>query len=287
MKTLYIIGNGFDLWHGLPTSYSHFSDFAGSLLSEIEWHYSFAFHQDNPWHDFENALGAYDPELFFSYHNGVDISADDFRPRDIYGLEDGLEEQTDAHVSSICDAFVEWVNQIDISQAILKTIFPENSIFLSFNYTSTLQSVYGIHTDRVLHIHGQVGTHDEIIFGHGEEIREIPEFDEYGEPKWDMYSDARNKARYPLYALKKQVDGVLVRHEQYFQQLSDVTEIIVIGHSLNKIDHPYFSRINQSAPDAIWKICCYSVDDEESLRNNLIACGVSTDRISTFGYDCF
>ena len=36
MTTLYIIGNGFDLYHGLPTSYTDFYEFGKKLLDEIE-----------------------------------------------------------------------------------------------------------------------------------------------------------------------------------------------------------------------------------------------------------
>ncbi|WP_265468328.1 AbiH family protein [Aeromonas salmonicida] len=32
-QTLYIIGNGFDLHHGLPTQYKHFKD----LLNMVDW----------------------------------------------------------------------------------------------------------------------------------------------------------------------------------------------------------------------------------------------------------
>jgi len=56
MNTLYVIGNGFDLWHGLPTSYRQFYEFAKDTLDELEEHYLFDPNDDVPWYDFENAL---------------------------------------------------------------------------------------------------------------------------------------------------------------------------------------------------------------------------------------
>ena len=41
MSVLYIIGNGFDLEHGLPTSYLAFRSYAGESLSILEEYFSF------------------------------------------------------------------------------------------------------------------------------------------------------------------------------------------------------------------------------------------------------
>lgn len=41
MTKLYIIGNGFDLWHGPPTGYDNFYIFTKELLDEMENYYIF------------------------------------------------------------------------------------------------------------------------------------------------------------------------------------------------------------------------------------------------------
>lgn len=287
MSTLYIIGNGFDMWHGLPTSYGNFAKFAQKLLSDIENYYSLDFNQINPWHDFENALGAFEPDFLLSEHNEIDVTADDFRPSFVYGLEDEMTEQAKSHVDSIREKFVEWIQQIDVNEAAEKIAFPEDAAFISFNYTTTLQSVYGIDSRRVLHIHGNVENNDELIFGHGKEIYDVPEVDENGDSTRDMFSDARGNASYPLRALKKPVDEVLVRYNEYFEQLQDIETVVVIGHSLNEIDHPYFKRINDVLPDVSWHVIYYSEDDSGGFIQSLVACGVAPERISCTGYDYF
>lgn len=287
-KTLYIIGNGFDLWHKLPTGYSDFSVFAGRFLTEIEHYYSSNLREESPWHDFENTLGNFDSSIFLDDYNEIDVTADDFKPSLLYGLEDEMTEQTDAHVNSIREKFVEWIQQIDVNDAEAKINFPENSLFISFNYTSTLQSVYGIDDHRILHIHGNVENNDELIFGHGKEIHDVPDEDENGESTRDMFSDARGNARYPLHALKKPVEEVLARHSNYFEQLScDIETVVVIGHSLNAIDHPYFKRINAVLPDVTWQVIYYSVNESAEFVESLVACGVNPAHISCSGYEYF
>ncbi|WP_438403069.1 bacteriophage abortive infection AbiH family protein [Aeromonas veronii] len=285
MKTLYIIGNGFDLWHDLPTGYNDFYDFAKGFLDEIEEYYSFDLRYHQPWHDFENALGNFDAENFLSIHNEVDVNSEDFRPRDIYGLEDELTEQTKIHVSNIEEAFTDWVNSIDVTDTEQKIIFNTNSTFINFNYTSTLQSVYNIEDDHVLHIHGSAARHNALIFGHGENITEPSEFDKDGEYTGHMFSEAESIARYPLYALRKPVEAVLEKNEEYFYNLNNINDVVIIGHSLNNIDLPYFQRIKNQVGDVMWKVYCYQASDKEKHIQSLLKCGVSRGKIEIITYD--
>ncbi|HAT2712228.1 TPA: hypothetical protein I8303_000924 [Aeromonas hydrophila] len=285
MKTLYIIGNGFDLWHDLPTSYNDFYGFAKDFLDEIEEYYSFDLCEHQPWHDFENALGKFDADNFFSIHNEVNVNSEDFRPRDIYGLEDELTEQTKNHVSTIEETFIDWVNSIDVTNAVQKMTFNTNSVFITFNYTSTLQSIYNIEDELVFHIHGSVSRHSELIFGHGENITEPSEFDEDGEYSGHMFSEAESIATYPLYALRKPVEAVLDKNEGYFSSLNDINEVVIIGHSLNNVDLPYFHRIKNHVGDVMWKVYCYEASDKEKYIQSLLKCGVIRDKIEIITYD--
>ncbi len=86
MSTLYVIGNGFDLWHRLSTRYQQFYEFAKDTLDEVGNYYSFELSVPEPWHDFENALGDYCWEHFYDFHNEVDVEDEGFRPSQLYGL---------------------------------------------------------------------------------------------------------------------------------------------------------------------------------------------------------
>lgn len=64
MTILYIIGNGFDLWHGLATGYSQFYEYAKDTLNDAERYFDPG-DVDDLWSDFESSLGTYDwRELF-------------------------------------------------------------------------------------------------------------------------------------------------------------------------------------------------------------------------------
>ena len=142
MAKLYIIGNGFDLWHGLPTGYDHFYELNKEMLDEFENYFSFNVAHVGPWHDFEKSLGCFDWFKFYDAHNHTDLASENFSRREVYCLEDDLNEQADHYVEKIRESFREWVEGIDISVGETKLRFPQDASFITFNYTSTLESIY-------------------------------------------------------------------------------------------------------------------------------------------------
>jgi hypothetical protein len=284
MTKLYVIGNGFDLWHGLPTSYRQFYEFAKEILDEFENYYLFEVTQAGPWCDFENSLGVFNWHQFYDAHNHIDVQDESFRPSFVYCLEDDLREQADQHVDSIRDCFREWIDEIDISTAEGRLALAENALFLSFNYTSTLETVYGIDEKNVLHIHGRSETCDELVFGHGDTMEEVPELDENGDSNHTIFSDAEGAAKYPFYALQKPVLETLENNQEFFDSLAYISEITVIGHSLNKIDLPYFKQLAASAPNAMWIVCSFNAGDEIYHLQELERFGVLRERIQFCTY---
>lgn len=285
MSKLYVIGNGFDLWHGLPTGYNHFHDFAKEFLDGLEEYYSFDIAHVGPWCDFENSLGCFDWSQFYEAYNHIDISLDSFKPSEVYGLEDELTQEADGHVESIKEFFREWISGIDILVAEPKLSFPQNARFITFNYTSTLQSIYGIGNERIFHVHGRAETFDDLIFGHGETMEEEPELDENGDSNRTMFTDAEGAAKYPFYALQKPVNDVIEKNTKFFESLYSISEIAVLGHSLNKIDLPYFTKIAEYSSQAKWLVYCYDMNKKEDYINALVSCGVSCGSIRTCGYE--
>lgn len=284
MTKLYVIGNGFDRWHGLPTSYRHFYEFAKETLDELESYYRVEVARDGPWHDFETSLGAFNWREFYDTHNHIDVQDDSFRPSFAYCLEDDLREQADQHVSAIRESFREWIDKIDISTAERRLVLGKNAMFLNFNYTSTLETVYGIDQKDVLHIHGSSESFDELVFGHGDTIEEVPERDENGDSNRTIFTDSERAAKYPFYALQKPVLEILESNKEFFESLPHIRSITVIGHSLNKIDLPYFRRLASSAPNATWIVCCFDAGEKVHHLQELERCGVLRNRIQFCTY---
>ena len=281
MNTLYIIGNGFDLWHELPTSYARFHDYADGKLDMLKLYFCI----DAPdWSDFEESLGTYDWKQLYGDYDYTDSSSEDFRPSDTYGLQDELANQGEHIVHSIRECFHEWITTIDVTRASKKMQFEDSDRFLNFNYTSTLQRVYRISDHNVHHIHGRSDTSDDLIFGHLETMEEEPEQDINGDSNRTMFTDAESAAKHPFYALQKPVHDIIEHNQTLFQSYASVTSIIVIGHSLNRIDLPYFQEIARYAVDAKWKVCCYKNEDQHHHSQQLISCGVQQDKIEFCTY---
>lgn len=282
MSSLYIIGNGFDLFHGLKTSYSNFHEYMdvnGINFGDTAEFFDFTVNDDGLWRDFENDLGSFDSDSYFDYHNEIDVTREDFRPSEVYGLEDELTNESEYLVSSIQEAFTGWVGTINIDAERRINTFTSSDVFLSFNYTSTLQTVYSIDNAQVCHIHGAISEHSELIFGHGVKIAEMPELDENGDSLRTMFSDAEGNAGIPLAMLQKPVHETISQHEEFFHRLKGIQRIFVLGHSLSDVDLPYFELIQKNSPDASWLVSFYDVDEQDRLCEQLAKAGVSVKQI--------
>ncbi|HDS0957258.1 hypothetical protein PshuTeo2_09820 [Pseudomonas hunanensis] len=284
MGKLNIIGNGFDLWHGLPTSYDLFYAFAKDTLDELESFYLIETILSGPWSDFENSLGKFDWQLFYEAHDHTDPTAENFRPSEALSLEDDITEQANDLVEAIKERFHDWIGSIDVSLASKKTSFSKTDSFLSFNYTPTLQQVYGIDDVNILHIHGRSDAYDDLIFGHGETREEEPEFDENGDSNRTMFSDAEGAAKYPFYILQKPVSEAIKNNKAFFDSLGDLSAISIIGHSLNNIDLPYFEEVAKNANNAKWTVYCYRLDDSEHYLKQLLKCGINSKNVTISTY---
>ena len=83
-QTLYIIGNGFDLYHGAKTKYRHFCSWLNlndheDFVDTMEWFFTgLNYRQCNLWSNFENVLRNYDSqELYQQLRHKTDDVWDD------------------------------------------------------------------------------------------------------------------------------------------------------------------------------------------------------------------
>ena len=278
VKILYVIGNGFDLWHGLPTSYNDFCEYAADLLGELAEYFN-SEPDDTPlWSNFEDDLGRFDWQLLFDAHNEIDISDEGFKPSMVYGLEDALDEGGGRITESIQNALREWVETIEISRAERKFTFAENCKILSFNYTATIQELYQVGENEILQIHGKAGDFS-LIVGHGRSISEVPELDENGNTNRHLFSDAEGAAKAPLYRLKKPVEEIIEQNQDYFGSLGEAKVVAILGHSLNDIDFPYMRQIKNSASTAEWIVSYHTEEEAINHRSKLINLGVEKNKI--------
>jgi len=288
MKKLYIVGNGFDRFHNLPTTYSDFHKFVAAnhqdLENIFEEYFMLTSYSDHLWKDFENDLSTFKWKAFFDDINNIDVSDENFRPSYIYGLEDDLVQESDLLIDKIREAFEDWLTDLSLEDTNRKLLLEENSFFLNFNYTLTLEEVYEIPSSNILHIHGDVeNSPGSFVFGHNKNLEEQPEFDENGESNRTRFSDSEDNAKYPFYALQKPVKDTIDEYDSFFKGLNEIDEIIILGHSLNSIDLPYFRAIRKNVVKEVkWNVSFYNDEEKTKHLKTLLKIGIDTNKVEFF-----
>lgn len=251
MKHLYIIGNGFDCHHGMNTGYLQFKKWLKEKGMAVFDTINNLFEccDDEWWQNFERNLAtAVTSEIVNeeTINNYPDLASDNFRDRDWYDAELAVEKRLSTAYGEIRNAFHQWVDELkkgDENKKIeLKT---DDAVFLTFNYTSTLETLYGIDENNVLHIHGKAGTNDELVLGHGVSFDDIKKMLEKVYPdNGDMViKRAKSAAVNGVFKQRKNVNEIIKKHEEWFSSLKNVTNLYFYGHSFGKVDLPYFRNI--------------------------------------------
>lgn len=136
-KTLHIIGNGFDLHHGLKTSYGDFRNWLenndSGLLTNINFYYGGqGYNKDGKdllWVNFEDMLGQRNPrEMLEFFSGGVSEQESIEDLKDAYLIDDVWQGYNRLH-EKLSHAFGSWIRtvhvdsiRVDNSLKIKKTI---------------------------------------------------------------------------------------------------------------------------------------------------------------------
>lgn len=265
--TLVMIGNGFDIWQGLDTSYSNFEEYYHQhldeilkklrikkrtlydkngdpefdkdgkpiLFSDVELFYGDPFEPSRLphsfWNTFESSLDKLDDQQL-NYYFGKERA----------GLK-GIKKGADNARRILRQAFCDWIATIDIERKDAGFRFGDNCLFINFNYTDTLIKRFGVKEDDEYHIHGEASDKESIIFGHATH----PEY-----PLPQLY---RMKGRFrglfyieeALYCADKHVEDNYIDLCMFLAchgtMVEDIKNIYVLGHSFGAADIDYFKHI--------------------------------------------
>lgn len=173
---LYIIGNGFDLHHGLKTGYLDYKSYLeknNPALLKAFCEFPFFSHPEDDyelWTDLESSLT-------FDYHSFRDEYFSDLVENKYPNLTsdsdytwDEIATETDVKTSFIHDftgpVFYDWLKQVSFDSIKPDTSLnlSANSKYITFNYTATLESLYHITPENILHIHGKLESIDPSDF---------------------------------------------------------------------------------------------------------------------------
>jgi len=284
---LFVIGNGFDIGHNICCKYSDFRKYLEENREDIlEAMEKFYYIGENSelWSDFETSLEediSYDSLAEIIGENSPNLASDDFSDGDWYNAQVYIEQECDELLENIRSGFEEWIGSLEISQVKRKYDLKTTDNFITFNYTDVLEKIYQIPTSKIFHIHNKVG--EELIFGHGKSSEDFDvnkalygdanaslSYDEYGNIEsndvgHEQFAENAVLAFYDK--MRKNTEQIIQHHSAYFEGLRDVEEIVVLGHSYNEIDFPYFKKIAESVSENTkWNLFYFSDNDKWSAE---------------------
>lgn len=314
MKNLYIIGNGFDLYHGLDTKYQTFAKYLAEKDSEVYelllTYYYLPDISEDPvrdedyaeWANFESALADLDYEqvLDDNSDSAANPGSPDFRDRDWHTYQIEMEmiiEKLTGRLLSIFNSFilsVTYPDNVDDKKIKLEL----DSVFLNFNYTTTIEKYYAINNTEICYIHNKsVDSESKICLGHGtdpsnfeENQPEPPEgLDEEGLEQWrehmsDQYDYSYESAKSEIlsYYTKafKNTQTMIANHIDFFEKLNGVENVFVLGHSISPVDLEYFKLvIEQIDKNAKWNVSYYSDYEKKMHMETLLNLGLVKENI--------
>lgn len=267
-EVLYIIGNGFDRAHGMPTSYEHFHQWLldnghKSFVRDFENLYPDVRDNKGRWCDVESALGKISMKQaveYDLYHQECpDEIREDNSSHDAYHCGDNLMNV----IYVLPHLLREWTSSISAKDILPVFELCHDARYLSFNYTKTIEDVYKIKDSDILHIHETAINIRPLVVGCG-----VALFDENND-----YTSERDDVdiqiiRSILSHSKKPVKAILKESipKTWFENLGEVTSVIVYGHSCSKVDKPYFETVAKFIQkDAYWQFYVHDSSNNKAI----------------------
>lgn len=284
---LYVLGNGFDIGHKIPCKYLDFYNYLEENrrdILEIMGKYYHVGCDSDLWSDFESSLEEginYDSLAEIVWENTPNFTADDFSDGDWYNAQIYIEQDCEKLLENIRSGFEEWVESLQISDVKKVYKLDLSAFFITFNYTEILEKVYKIPISNILHIHNKVG--EKLVFGHGKKSEDFNvkkalygdekaflDIDEDGniessEVGHEMFAENEVCAFYEK--MRKHTEKIIPTLRSFISSISNIDEVIIIGHSYNEIDFPYFEEIGKIIDsNTKWILHYFSEKDKKSAE---------------------
>lgn len=292
MSKLYIIGNGFDLYHDLPSSYTKFGEYIkehdNDVFEAIEEYIFSSEPTPELWKNFEESLGHFnDDELReFAKTYLMDYGSEEWRDSAHHDYQYMINEVVKGLTDNLYKHLAAWALELDkVTPNNNRLSLDKEAKYLSFNYTHTIENLYAP-TGEILHIHGSIeDANSQLVLGHGtapaphrteDEIKNSMDEDSYIEYCEERAGEdprvyeGENIIRGYWEESYKNTQQIIADNQTFFNDLQEVTEIHVIGLSFSSVDLNYIEEINKKVPDAKWIVCYHASNEEKEFKDILI-----------------
>ena len=292
---MYVLGNGFDLAHGVPSSYSKFRDWLGRR-SDLRETLETYIRNDALWWNLEEALADLDldspsmaiPEMLDAF----DAYDPDAQMADYYAAIDMAMQPVDTITNELPKKFRKWIESLSVDSSVkpLQNVVKPGAKYLDFNYTEFAETLYG--AQNVCYIHGsRKNRKAKLILGHSYK-KSVPDVS-VKMPRFKdgfkrgmvnaAFDDAMVHAGWYDQATTKNSRQIIKDNESFFDGLSDIDTIIVIGHSLSEVDMEYFEKIRSVVhSDAKWVFSCHDFGGLKAINAFVKTMAIGADRATIF-----
>lgn len=290
-QSLFVVGNGFDIMHGAASSYWEFQKTLGKN-SELRFHLETYLNvePDILWYNFEDSLshlnaGAMVDVMdmwlndFDVYRNRADSMAD------LHCAIDAAMLPIQVITEQLPRRFRSWVETLTANgNKPCEHILSEKSLFLNFNYTDFIETLYGVPKSHICYIHGcrvkeKYHPKEQLVLGHVPNVDYLQDY----EPSRTMVPHYKNPRKQEIldYAISvginqwieyyedvftKHTPDIIKEKVDFFEKAVDVEDIFVIGHSLSEVDYPYFMEmLRNNSYKARWHVGYHTVNDMKNI----------------------
>ena len=307
--SLYVIGNGFDMLHGVRSSYYDFSRTLGKK-SSVRFYLEKYLKTDDLWADFEGALGKINIEAMcqpYIIDNFLDINGaydEDAGAAEIYMSAEMAVGPIISMSTELMDRFRKWICSLhtNTDDRPLSDIIKDGKV-LNFNYTEFVEDLYGMDAGNICYIHGcrkKTGKERQrLILGHipgandaayefEDDYSAIDNLDEHAQLLYDVQQMALQMVVEADDTLTKKCKEIIQSNQPFFDGLADIRQIVTIGHSLYPVDWDYFAEIikcNKDRKRMQWFFGCYGNGDLERVQTFINTFGINKDQVAIFRTD--
>ena len=278
---LYIIANGFDKAHKLPTGYNDFARYLiESKKEEYQWIGLLYNHCDESWlwKDYEANL------------SNIDIDGCVEKRIDYWNTlsRHEIENLFDSLYQDLQQLFHDWINTISVDGCVKSFEISPVDYYISFNYTNLLEKKYNVPRSHICYIHNDTTNQPYLrpVIGHGDDFKQIETrvllhqekvteiVKRHGKPRWcedeEVYVDLILKCFQELIgSLKKLPSNNISYNANYFAMLNGMrfSDVYIWGHSLSDVDIPYFVKFLslESVKYAKWYISYHGDKERDKL----------------------